>query len=75
MRGEPGEAGMETSFGWTELLPSLMLALLPLIPVLYLLKRVGMSLAWALLLIIPMFGLTVLVWVIAFGRWRRFGLG
>jgi hypothetical protein len=65
---------MET-FDVTLLLPGGVFALLALIPVLYLLKRVGMSLAWALLLLLPVFGLLVLVWLIAFGRWKRFGLG
>ena len=64
---------MET-FDVTLLLPSLMMILLPLIPILYLLRRVGMSLAWALLLLFPFFGLVVLVWLIAFGRWKRFGI-
>jgi uncharacterized membrane protein YhaH (DUF805 family) len=52
-------------------IPTAVVALLPLIPVLYLLKRVGMSLAWALLLLLPFFGLIVLVWVMAFWRWKR----
>jgi len=69
-----GEAKMET-FDVTLLLPSLVVIVLSLIPSVYLLKRVGMSVAWALLLLVPAFGLIVLVWVIAFGRWRRFGLG
>jgi len=47
-----------------------MMILLPLIPVIYLLKRVGMSLAWALLLLFPFFGFVVVVWVIAFSRWK-----
>jgi hypothetical protein len=67
------EAGMET-FDVTLLLPSLVMMLLPLIPVIYLLKRIGMSLAWALLLLFPFFGLVVLLWIIAFGRWKRFGI-
>jgi len=62
------------SFDAMVLLPGVGFALLSLIPALYLLKRVGMSLAWALLLLLPVFGLVVLVWVIAFGRWRRFGI-
>jgi hypothetical protein len=61
-------------FNAVMLIPGLLLILLPLIPVLYLLKRVGMSLAWALLLLIPGYGLIALVWVVAFGRWRRFGI-
>jgi len=62
------------SFDVTVLLPGVGFALLSVIPALYLLKRVGMSLGWALLLLLPVFGLVVLVWVIAFGRWRRFGM-
>ena len=52
------------------LLPSLVIILLPLIPVLYILRRVGMSLAWALLTLFPFFGLVVVLWVIAFRRWK-----
>jgi hypothetical protein len=52
------------------MLPSLLMILLPLIPVIYLLKRVGMSLAWALLLLFPFFGFVVVIWVIAFSRWK-----
>jgi len=50
--------------------PSLLMILLPVIPVIYLLKRVGMSRAWALLLLFPFFGFVVVVWVIAFARWK-----
>jgi len=52
------------------LLPSLVIILLPLIPVLYILRRVGMSLVWALLTLFPFFGLVVVLWVIAFRRWK-----
>jgi len=69
MKGELGEGRMN-QFDVVTLIPSLVLILLPLIPIIYLLKRVGMSLAWALLLLIPGFGLIALVWVIAFSRWK-----
>jgi hypothetical protein len=61
---------MDDQFDALMLLPSVVFALLPLIPAIYLLKRVGMSLAWALLLLLPMFGLIVLVWFVAFWGWR-----
>ena len=57
-------------FDVVTLIPSLVLILLPLIPIIYLLKRVGMSLAWALLLLFPFFGFVVVIWVIAFSRWK-----
>jgi len=62
--------GQMEQFDVVMLLPSLVMILLPLIPVIYLLKRVGMSLAWALLLLFPFFGFVVVVWVIAFSRWK-----
>ena len=73
MKGAFGEGQMD-QFDLVMLIPALVLILLPVIPVLYLLKRVGMSLAWALLLLIPGYGLIAAVWVIAFGRWRQFGI-
>ena len=69
MKRELGEGQMD-QFDLVMLIPGLVLILLPLIPVLYLLKRVGMSLAWALFLLLPGYGLIVLVWVIAFCRWK-----
>src|SRR5215470_8238056 len=65
--GERGEGQMEYVL---MMLLSVVMILLPLIPVIYLLKRVGMSLAWALLLLFPFFGFVVVVWVIAFSRWK-----
>ena len=62
--------GQMEQFDVVMLLPSLVMILLPLIPVIYPLKRVGMSLAWALLLLFPFFGFVVVVWVIAFSRWK-----
>jgi len=51
VNGELGEGQMD-QFDLVILIPGLVLILLPLIPVVYLLKRVGMSLAWALLLLL-----------------------
>src|SRR5262245_46222528 len=51
------------------LVPSMVMGLLVIIPALRLLKRVGMSWAWALLSFIPV-GLIVMVWVVAFASWK-----
>ena len=51
------------------LIPSMVLGLLVIIPALRLLKRVGMSWAWALLSFIPI-GIVVMVWAIAFASWK-----
>jgi FtsH-binding integral membrane protein len=39
------------------------------IPGFKLLKRIGMSYWWEILLIIPIFGLLLFIWIIAFARW------
>jgi hypothetical protein len=51
------------------LVPSMVMGLLVIIPALRLLKRVGISWAWALLSFIPV-GLIVMVWVVAFASWK-----
>ena len=52
-----------------QLAPSLFLALIVLIPMWRLLVRLGLSRLWLLLLLIPLFGIFILIWVIAFRRW------
>jgi len=51
------------------LIPSMVLGLLVIVPALRLLKRVGMSWAWALLSFLPI-GIVVMVWAIAFASWK-----
>ena len=51
------------------LIPSMVMGLLVIIPALRLLKRVGMSWAWALLSFFPI-GIVVMVWAIAFSSWK-----
>ena len=51
------------------LVPSLVMGLLTIIPALRLLRRVGMSRAWALLLFVPI-GIIVMIWAVAFTPWK-----
>jgi uncharacterized membrane protein YhaH (DUF805 family) len=54
---------------WVQLLPSLIIILVFVIPFLRILRRAGRSRWWALLLLIPGIGWLILPWVIAFMRW------
>jgi hypothetical protein len=58
-----GDTGMQ-------FLPAVVLGLLAIVPAMHLLKRVGMSRAWALLSFFPGLGLIVMVWIIAFAQWK-----
>jgi len=51
------------------LVPSMVMGLLTIIPALRLLKRVGMSWAWALLSFLPV-GIIVMIWAVAFTSWK-----
>jgi hypothetical protein len=54
-----------------QLIPSVLMGLLVIVPAMRLLKRVGLSRAWALLSFFPPWlGLVVMVWVIAFSSWK-----
>ncbi len=56
---------------WIQFVPSVLIGFLVVIPATRLLKRVGMSRAWALLSFFPPWlGLVVLVWVVAFSSWK-----
>ena len=59
------------AFDLGPLLPTVVLVLVAIIPTLRLLKRVGMSRAWALFTLFPVLGLIVVVWIIAFVPWKR----
>jgi hypothetical protein len=78
------EEWLDTINGWLEalenvigdtgmqLIPAALLGLVSVIPALRLLKRAGMSRAWALLSVVPPgLGLIVFVWVVAFSSWRQ----
>ena len=51
------------------LVPSMVMGFLTMIPALRLLKRVGMSWAWALLVFLPI-GIIVMIWGVAFASWK-----
>ena len=52
-----------------QFLPLALIVFITVIPGFKLLQRLGMSYWWELLLIIPIFGLLLFVWIVAFGRW------
>lgn len=54
-----------------QLIPSLFLVAILLIPYLRMLSRVGRSRWWALILLVPLIGFLVLPWIVAFMRWER----
>jgi hypothetical protein len=77
------EESLDTINGWLEalentigdtgmqLIPAAILGLAVAIPALRLLKRVGMSRAWALLAVIPPgLGTIAFLWVVAFSSWQ-----
>jgi hypothetical protein len=39
------------------------------VPTFFVVRRTGMSPWWGLLLIIPLVGFVILLWIIAFARW------
>jgi len=56
---------------WIQFVPTVLMGFLVVIPAMRLLKRAGMSRAWALLSFFPPWlGLVVLVWVVAFSSWK-----
>ncbi len=58
--------------GWADiiamLIPYLIVVVLTIIPAIVILRRVGLSRAWALLAIIPPGGVLIF-WIVAFRRW------
>jgi hypothetical protein len=50
-------------------LPATLIVFITVIPGFKLLQRLGMSYWWGILLIIPVFGLLLFVWITAFARW------
>lgn len=59
---------MESDF-LVQFLPVALFFALTIVPVLLILRKAGRSLAWALLTLIPVFGLALLLWILAFVRW------
>jgi len=53
-----------------QFLPALVLGLLMIVPAVKLLRRVGKSWAWALLVFFPAAGPIVFVWIVAYSRWQ-----
>jgi uncharacterized membrane protein YhaH (DUF805 family) len=50
-------------------LPLALIVFVTVIPGFKLLQRLGMSYWWEILLIIPIIGLLLFIWIVAFGRW------
>ena len=50
-------------------LPLTLVVFITVIPGFKLLQRLGMSYWWEILLIIPVIGLLLFIWIVAFARW------
>ncbi len=61
---------MDETMGFTMLVPLLTIVAITVIPTWALLRRTGKSLAWLLLLILPL-GAIIVMWILAFSRWPK----
>ena len=59
------------SFGIVQLVPLLLIWAITVVPMYFIVRRVGMSPWWLLFLIVPFWGLIVLLWIVAFKRWPK----
>ena len=59
----------------TQFIPLYLITALYIVPAFQLLRRTGKSWWWAILLIWPIVGLIILLWVVAFTRWRTVPAG
>ncbi len=59
----------------TQFIPILVLFAISVVPAIRLLRRTGKSRWWAILLIFPVFGAIILLWLLAFTRWRSLPAG
>jgi uncharacterized membrane protein YhaH (DUF805 family) len=55
--------------GIVQLLPTIVLAVLLVIPTVRVLARTGKSRWWALFALFPFLGIIVLMWILAYSRW------
>lgn len=54
---------------FAQLLPMIIVTVLLLIPTVRVLARTGKSRWWALFVLLPIFGVIVLMWILAYSRW------
>lgn len=54
-----------------QFIPITVLSLLWLVPFVKILQRAGLPAWWAVVIFVPLIGLTVMLWVVGFVRWPR----
>jgi hypothetical protein len=68
---DPGGRGNNVDTFFIQIVPLLIWYVIGAIPAFLVVRRTGMSGWWGLLLLIPIFGFVIVLWVVAFARWPR----
>ena len=57
------------SIGFVQFLPMLILLIMFGLPMFFILPKAGFSRWWLLMIVVPMFGVVILLWILAFSKW------